>query len=95
MIKPYYKFFSTYTIESSILKTPIINYIYDKKIKNIAKLEIKKPLHGLKTKSCTKNHKKIETAKNFNQLAKMIDLYLSKPNKNKKTLKDFLRKKLI
>ena len=39
--------------------------------------------------------KKIETAKNFNQLTKMIDLYLSKPNQNKKTLKDFLRKKQI
>ena len=35
--------------------------------------------------------KKIETAKNFNQLTKMIDLYLSKPNKNKKNLERFFK----
>ena len=85
-------FFSTYTIESSILKTPIINYIYDKKIKNIAKLENKKNLYmDLRQNHVQRIIKKIETAKNFNQLTKMIDLYLSKPNKNKKNLERFFK----
>ena len=85
MIQINYNFFSTYTIEASILNTPIINYIYDKKIKNIAKLENKKNLYmDLRQNHVQRIIKKIESGKNFNQLTKMIDLYLSKPNQKKK-----------
>lgn len=85
-------FFSTYTIESSILKTPIINYVYDKKINNITELQNKKNLYmDLRQNHVKRIIKNIETAKNFNQLTKMIDLYLLKPNKNKKNFERFFK----
>ena len=66
-----------------------------KKLKILQKLKNKKTFYmDLRQNHVQRIIKKIETAKNFNQLAKMIDLYLSKPNKIKKPLKD-LRKKLI
>ena len=68
-------FFSTYTIEASILKTPIINYIDDKKIYNINILEDKKNLYlDLRQNHVQRISKRIEVAYSFNQLIKLIIL---------------------
>jgi hypothetical protein len=85
-------FFSTYTIEASILKTPIINYIDDKKIHNINTLEDKKNLYlDLRQNHVQRILKRIEIAYSFNQLTKLIDFYISNPKRNKKNIEKFYK----
>ena len=89
-------FFSTYTIEASILKTPIINFIYDRKIKNPNILGDKKNLYlDLRQNHVQRISKRIETAYSFDQLKKLIDLYISNPKRNKKNIKKFYESETI
>lgn len=85
-------FFSTYTIEASILSKPIINFIDEKKINNIHKLGDKKNLYlDLRQNHVQRISKRIETAYTFNQLKKMINSYLSNSAKNKKNIDRFYK----
>ena len=89
-------FFSTYTIEASILKTPIINFIYDRKINNTNILGDKKNLYlDLRQNHVQRISKRIETAYSFDQLKKLIDLYISNPKMNKKNIKKFYESETI
>ena len=89
-------FFSTYTIEASILKTPIINFIYDRKINNTNILGDKKNLYlDLRQNHVQRISKRIETAYSFDQLKKLIDLYISNPKRNKKNIKKFYESETI
>ena len=89
-------FFSTYTIEDSILKTPIINFIYDRKINNTNILGDKKNLYlDLRQNHVQRISKRIETAYSFDQLKKLIDLYISNPKRNKKNIKKFYESETI
>ena len=89
-------FFSTYTIEASILKTPIINYIDDKKINNMNILGDKKNLYlDLRQNHVQRISKRIETAYSFDQLKKLIDLYMSNAKRNKKNIEKFYKSETI
>tara|TARA_B100000989_G_scaffold49567_1_gene32600 strand:- start:2566 stop:3984 length:1419 start_codon:yes stop_codon:yes gene_type:complete len=85
-------FFSTYSVEASILKVPIINYIHDEKMKSLSDLNDKKNLYM----DYRQNHvqriiQNIETAKSLNQLVKMINIYLLNSKRNNIKMQKFFK----
>ena len=85
-------FFSTYTIEASILKTPIINYIYDQKINNLGELDDKKNLYmDLRQNHVQRIIQNIETAKSLKHLVILVNKYLLNSKRNSKKFQKFFK----